>query len=255
MNEALRLAMNEAGHTAQSLAERVGVDRKTTTRWLVKDHVPHPAHRTAAADALGVDKEDIWPDTSRRRNPVWFRPWQEFEREATSLRSYQPLVVPGLLQTEAYARAVLSSGGLRGRTAVDRLVATRLSRQSILTREDPPQFAAVVDEVALRRPVGGRDAMREQVSALLAACAAPHIRLHVVPLTVGAYAGLNGPFVIGTGADHRMAVYLDSQLEGEMVGTPNDVAAILEVWENVRGEALSHWQSVDLLREVAESWT
>lgn len=181
MNEALRLAMNEAAHTAHSLAERVGVDRKTTTRWLVKDHIPHPAHRTAAAEALGVDTEDIWPDTSRRRNPVWFRPWQEFEREATLLRSYQPLVLPGLLQTEAYARAVLSIGGLRGRTDVDRLVATRLSRQAILTKDDPPQFAAVVDETALRRPVGGRATMREQARALLATCEAPHVRLHVVP--------------------------------------------------------------------------
>lgn len=159
------------------------------------------------------------------------------------------------LQTEAYARAVLTGGGLIARADIERLLAARLVRQGILRQDDPPQFTAVVDEGVLRRPVGGPATMRDQLAALVTACAEPHVRVHVVPSTVGFYAGLNGPFVIATSADHRAAVYLDNQLQGHVVSEPGDIAAILTVWEDVRGEALSQRQSVDLVREVAETWS
>ncbi|WP_371685827.1 DUF5753 domain-containing protein [Micromonospora sp. MW-13] len=198
----------------------------------------------------------VWSaDTSRRREPIWFRPWQEIEREAVSLRWYESMVLPGLLQTEAYARAVLGGTGLIALGDVERHLATRLARQDILRRDDPPQFTAVVDEAVLRRPVGGPETMRGQLHALVAACGQPHVRVHVVPSRVGAYAGLNGPFVIAASVDHRLAGYLDNQLQGQVVSDPDDIAAILGAWENVRGEALSHWQSVDLITEVAQTWT
>ena len=255
MNDALRVALRDTGHTIESLAEHVGVDPKTVSRWLLEDRIPHARHRLTAADALRKDVSDIWPDISRRRALIWFRPWQEIEREALTLRSYQPLVVPGLLQTEAYAHAVLAGGGQVPRKDVERLLATRMSRQQILRREDPPLLTAVLDEAVLRRPVGGPAVMREQLLALADACAEPHIRVQVVPSTVGAYAGLNGPFVLATGAENRIAGYLDNQLQGQVVSEQADIAAILAAWENVRGETLSHWQSVDLIREVAESWS
>jgi transcriptional regulator with XRE-family HTH domain len=254
VNDALRVALHETGYTTESLAERVGVDPKTVSRWLSENRIPHGRHRVAAAEALGRDVVDIWPDTSRRRDLIWFRPWQEIEREAVSLRSFESLVLPGLLQTEAYARAVLIGGGLIPRGNIDRLLAMRLGRQGVLRQDDPPQFTAVIDEAVLRRPVGGRETMREQLRVLVEACVEPHIRVHVVPSTVGAYAGLNGPFVIATSPDHRIAGYLDNQLEGQVVSDVDDLTAIMAAWENVRGEALSHWQSVDLIREVAESW-
>ncbi|MET8042105.1 helix-turn-helix transcriptional regulator [Micromonospora sp. NPDC005215] len=255
MNDALRVALSDTGHTAESLAETVGVDPKTVGRWLSEGRIPHPRHRLAAAEALHKDVADIWPDTSRRRDPIWFRPWQEIEREAVSLRSYESTVLPGLLQTEAYARAVLSGAGLIPRGDIERLLTVRLGRQGVLKRDDPPQFTAVIDEAVTRRPVGGGSTMREQLLAVVAACAEPHIRVHVVPSTVGAYAGLNGPFVIAHSHDHRVAGYLDNQLQGQVASDSEDIAAMMAAWENVRGEALSHWQSVDLIREVAESWS
>ncbi|PWU51678.1 transcriptional regulator [Micromonospora globispora] len=255
MNDALRAALNQTGYTCEALAERVGVDPKTVGRWLSEGRIPHARHRVAAAGLLGRDVAEIWPDAVRRREPVWFRPWQEIEREAVSLRSFQSMVLPGLLQTEGYARAVLTGAGVLPRGDVERHLAARLARQDILRRADPPQFTAVIDEAVLRRPVGGRATMREQLSALVAACAEPQVRLHVVPSSVGAYAGLNGPFVIATCPDHRLAGYLDNQLQGQVVSDTEDIAAMMAAWENVRGEALSHWQSVDLIREVAETWS
>ncbi|MFD6753121.1 MULTISPECIES: DUF5753 domain-containing protein [Micromonospora] len=256
MNDALRTALQEAGHTTDSLAAQIGVDPKTTDRWLRQGRIPHPGHRATAAAVLGRSASDIWPDTSRRRirDLVWFRPWQEMEREATELRWFESTVLPGLLQTEAYARAVLSASGRRTSDEVDQLVAARLARQVILKWENPPWLTAVVDEFALRRPVGGQDVMRDQMQALIAWCDLPHVRVHVVPQAAGAYAGLDGPFVIATSRDHRTAVYLDTQLQGQVVSDPDDVAAILAAWENVRGEALSHRQSVELMRDVAASW-
>ncbi|MEU7585832.1 helix-turn-helix transcriptional regulator [Micromonospora sp. NPDC049230] len=255
MNDALRVALSDTGHTTESLAETVGVDPKTVGRWLAEGRIPHPRHRLAAAKALDKDVKDIWPDTSRRRDPIWFRPWQEIEREAVALRWYESTVLPGLLQTEAYARAVLSGAGLIPRGEIERHLAVRMSRQGVLKRDDPPQFTAVIDEAVIRRQVGSRSIMREQLLAVVAACAEPHIRVHVVPSTVGAYAGLNGPFVIAHSHDHRVAGYLDNQLQGQVVSDPDDIATIMAAWENVRGEALSHRQSVDLIREVAESWS
>ncbi|MBQ1076477.1 helix-turn-helix transcriptional regulator [Micromonospora sp. C31] len=255
MNDALRVALSDTGYTIESLAETVGVDPKTVGRWLTEDRIPHARHRLTAAEALRRDVSDIWPDTSRRRDPIWFRPWQEIEREAVSLRSYESVVLPGLLQTEAYARAVLTDGGLFPRGDVERHLAARLARQGILRQDEPPQFTAVIDEAVLRRPVGGRATMREQLGAVVAACAEPHVRVHVVPSSVGAYAGLNGPFVIASSHDHRIAGYLDNQLQGQLVSDPADIAAMMAAWENVRGEALAHWQSVDLITEVAETWS
>ncbi|MEV7984766.1 helix-turn-helix transcriptional regulator [Micromonospora sp. NPDC085948] len=255
MNDALRVALSDTGHTTESLAETVGVDPKTVGRWLAEGRIPHARHRLAAAEALQKNVSDIWPDTSRRRDPIWFRPWQEIEREAVSLRWFESTVLPGLLQTEAYARAVLGGAGLIPRGEIERHLTVRLGRQGVLKRDDPPQFTAVIDEGILRRPVGGRSTMHEQLLAVATACAEPHIRVHVVPSAVGAYAGLNGPFVIAHSPDHRVAGYLDNQLQGQVASDPEDIAAMMAAWENVRGEALSHWQSVDLIREVAESWS
>ena len=255
MNEALRAALNAACLTTEALAERAGVDPKTVSRWLAEDRIPHPRHREAAAVALGRDVADIWPDTSRRRDLVWFRPWQEIEREAVALRSYESVLVPGLLQTEAYARAVLAGAGLFDPGEVERRVAARLARQGILGGDGPPRFTAVFDEGVLRRPVGGPATMHEQLRALVTAGAAPHVRIHVVPASVGAYPGLNGPFVLATSPDHRLAGYLDNQLLGQVVSDPADLAAITAAWEAIRGEALNHRQSIELIEEVAGTWT
>ncbi|MEK8108989.1 Scr1 family TA system antitoxin-like transcriptional regulator [Micromonospora sp. M12] len=219
MNDALRVALSDTGHTTESLAETVGVDPKTVGRWLTEGRIPHPRHRLAAAEALHKDVSDIWPDTSRRRDPIWFRPWQEIEREAVSLRSYESTVLPGLLQTEAYARAVLSGAGLIPGTTSSGFSrsgsADRACSNATIRRSSRRSSTRVI-----RRPVGGGSTMREQLLAVAEACAEPHIRVHVVPSTVGAYAGLNGPFVIAHSHDHRVAGYLDNQLEGQVASDP-----------------------------------
>lgn len=252
MNEPLRLAMIQAGETRESLAEKVGVDPKSVVRWVSARHIPHPRTRVKVAAVLGKDAEALFPP--ERPDAPWFRSWLDAERDAIALRSYQPLLVPGLLQTEAYARAVLTDAGLIAPEAVEPLVRSRLERQDILDRTPPPTLTAIVDECALRRALGGPDIMRGQLQHLITMVTErPRVRVLVVPATAGGYAGLNGPFVLAT-LKHRTLAYLDTQLAGETVDDPTKVSALLSSWESCSREALPHRQSVQLIKEIAETW-
>lgn len=247
MNDALRVAMAEVGETAESLAERVGVDPKTAARWVTPGRVPHPRHRAAVSRALGREVGELWPEVVRRREPAWFRPWAEVEREATSLRSFETSVLPGLLQTEAYAHAVLTSGPLAD-DEVEGYVAARVARQAaVFDRPRPPLTVFVVDEAALRR--GEPEIMHPQLDHLVAMAQRPRVLLHVLPLRAGFHPGQAGPFVIASVDDGDDVAYLDDQAAGR---TTKDVAALWQVWDTLRSVALPRDQSIQLLK--ARPW-
>lgn len=187
--------------------------------------------------------------------PDWFRPWEEIEREATALRWYDPAVVPGLLQTEGYARAMLGAGGELTAEEIEARVVARLARQSLLTGDPRPQLVAVLEEQALRRQVGDRSVMRDQMAHLLAVGAEPNVHVRVVPAEAPWHAGLNGPFILARLDGGAELAHLDNQLRGQTVDAPNDVAALGRRWESVTGEALPRRQSARLIEEVAKTWT
>ncbi|MFY1695302.1 MULTISPECIES: helix-turn-helix domain-containing protein [unclassified Solwaraspora] len=187
------------------------------------------------------------------RAPVWLRPWLEHEREAIMLRWFEPMLVPGLLQTEAYARVVLTQAGVMI-DDVDTTVGDRLSRQEILHRaERPCRFVGVIDEAVLTRAVGGPAVMREQILALIAACDRPNISLQVVPAGVGAYPGLNGPFILAS-LEGRAAGFLDGPLEGQTIELEADLTRLEHAWESLREYALPGDQSMALMQEAADRW-
>ncbi|WP_413232074.1 helix-turn-helix domain-containing protein [Micromonospora rifamycinica] len=129
--------------------------------------------------------------------PGWFQSYLGLEAAAALIRSYEVQFVPGLLQTPEYARAVVLLGH-RGAAVdeVDRRVELRMQRQQLLRRADPPQLWAVIDEAALRRPIGGREVMRGQLTALIEATRSPHVRLQVIPFDAGGHAAAGGAFTI-----------------------------------------------------------
>jgi hypothetical protein len=254
-NEALRVAMAEKGETVESLAGKVRVDPKTAARWVAAGRIPHPPTRAAVAEVLGREASELWPEPYRRRDLPWFRPWTELEQDAISIRSYQPLLVPGLLQTEGYARAILATGGLVPPAEVERIVASRLQRQSILTAEAPPQFIAVIDEVVLRRLVGDRAVMAGQLAHLAAMAELEHVQVRVIPAGAPWHTGLAGPFMLARLPDGTEVAYLDNQLRGEIVSDPLDVASLGRRWESVTGEAFPCRRSIELIREVATTWS
>nr|MDT0658364.1 helix-turn-helix transcriptional regulator [Micromonospora sp. DSM 115978] len=185
--------------------------------------------------------------------PIWLKPWFDHEREADLLRHFGTVVIPGLLQTEAYARAIIETE-LAG-DAAEEAVRNRMARQVVVTRSDnPARLVVTLDEGALYRPIGGPAVMREQLLALVAAISLPNVSIYVVPSHVGAYAGLNGPLALAS--VHGRAVGLvDGHPEGGVVESPGGVAALERRWEAVREYAEPQDRSLELIRKAAESWT
>jgi hypothetical protein len=129
--------------------------------------------------------------------PNWFQYYLDLEAAATLIRTYEVQFVPGLLQTEGYARAVILLGyGTEDREEIERRVAVRMARKRLLTRPNAPQLWAVIDEAVLRRPIGGPDVMRSQIEALDEAGGLSNVRLQVMPFRVGGHAAAGGAFTI-----------------------------------------------------------
>nr|WP_320066205.1 helix-turn-helix transcriptional regulator [Micromonospora sp. RTGN7] len=155
--------------------------------------------------------------------PSWFQSYLGLEAAAALIRSYEVQFVPGLLQTPAYARAVVLLGHRgAGAEEVDRRVGLRMQRQELLRRPRPPQLWAVVDEAAVRRPIGGAEVMREQLTALIEATRSPHVRLQIIPFDAGGHAAAGGAFTILRFGDQDLpdivyieqltsAIYLDKR--------------------------------------------
>jgi transcriptional regulator with XRE-family HTH domain len=192
----------------------------------------------------------------RDGEPIWFRPWLDAERAATQLRCFEPMLIPGLLQTENYARAVIRNDVTLTEDEVEKLVAARMARQAILDRDKPPQLTAVLDESALHRFAEGyARVMVEQVTHLVACAERPNVSVHVIPARVGLYVGLEGSFILARSDDGGWVGFMDNQLGGTVVDRTEDVEALLARWESVRNVALPTWQSVELIKDVMRPWT
>ncbi|MEO3929678.1 helix-turn-helix transcriptional regulator [Micromonosporaceae bacterium B7E4] len=187
--------------------------------------------------------------------PAWLRDWIEFERLARLIRWYEPAYVPGLLQTEAYARATLVGVHLTTEE-VEQRIQSRLERQDVLAAESPAQFVFVLDAMVLRRPVRGEPGVMVQQLQHLATCAElPHVQILVVPPEVGVYPGLQGGFTLATLPDQSVVAHLDHQVRAQIVDRAEELATLQGIWEAIRSEALPRPQSLELIREVAKEWT
>lgn len=252
MNRAFLEAMTEAGQTPESLAEQIGVDPKTAARWVSPGRIPQSRHRAKIAGLVCRDVADLWPDVLKRRDPAWFRPWADTEREAVALRWYEPAWVPGVLQTEAYARTTLA-GEMLTTDEIDRLVMARIRRQSILTGERPPLLVAVLDEAVIRRLCEGPAGLcTGQIERLIECAALPNVEIHVVPAAAGLYPGLGGQFILAEMGDGVRAAYADSQLAAHIVEGTEDVATLAGRWERIRSHALPSSASLALIKKAAQ---
>ncbi|MFG1672667.1 helix-turn-helix transcriptional regulator [Micromonospora sp. NPDC049282] len=188
--------------------------------------------------------------------PSWLRPWLDAERSARQLRCFHPTLIPALLQTENYARAVIRCDGLLTDTEVERRVTARMDRQDVLRQENPPQLVVVFDEGVLhRRDESFRGLLSQQIEHLVACAERPHVSVHVLPLHVGLHIGMSGPFTLARGEEGGWVASMECQLTTSVIDGDADVATLLSRWEMIRSEALSRRQSLELLKEVVTSWT
>ena len=168
--------------------------------------------------------------------PQWFRAFVDLESAATLIRTYEGQFVPGLLQTEDYMRAVITGALLdNSPEQVERRVALRMTRQSLLGRADAPRLWAVVDEAALRRPVGGREVMRTQLEWLIEATKLPNVTLQVLPFGAGAHPAMVDAFSVLRFADQDLPdiVYLEHLTNALYLDRRDDVDQYLHVMEAI----------------------
>ncbi|MGH3389955.1 MAG: DUF5753 domain-containing protein, partial [Actinomadura sp.] len=193
----------------------------------------------------------LWKRITESTYPVWFRTFAELEHGAAVILEYEAQVVPGLLQNEEYARALLRAGRPRDTDEqIEQHVAARLRRQEILTREKPPLLWAVLDEAVLRRPVGGPKVMRDQLIRLLEASAAPDVVLQVLAFAAGEHAGTNGSRTILTLPDEGDLVYVEGSGSGQIIANPEDVAESALRFDLLRATALSPVESAAMIAEM-----
>lgn len=185
--------------------------------------------------------------------PEQYTAYISFEDEAQGVRNYESLFVPGLLQTEDYARAVIR-GVLPSATEgeVEDLVRARMERQGVLTRPTPLKLWAVLDEAALRRMVGGGDVMREQLDRLTVAAKAPNVTFQVIPFDAGAHPGMPGQFVLMDFSDPMDTdlVNIDSMAGDLFLESEADVARYRAIFDNLVAVALSPKDSASLVAEI-----
>ncbi|SEQ45979.1 Helix-turn-helix domain-containing protein [Streptomyces radiopugnans] len=243
----------QAGLSQQKLGDAIGYSLEQVAS-VEQGRRPAKAAFTIAADrALGARGvlEVLQDDVERAKLPRFFRNFALIESEALSRFSYDPLLVPGLLQTEGYARAVF--GGHcppLSEETIDQHTEARLSRQKLLTRVPMAELSFIISEEALRDPVGGPEVMREQWRRLLEVNALRNVEVQIMPAGRGFHPGKNGPFVILETKEHRDIGYFESQGVGCVVSDVSEVRAFSMRYGKLRSQALNVEESARLIERL-----
>jgi hypothetical protein len=171
------------------------------------------------------------------------------------LHTWQSALIPGLLQTPEYARAVLASWRLDTDGDIEAKLAARTGRQAILDRDDPPDLCALLDESVLHRCIGSAAIMAGQLEHLARAARRPNVTIQLVPEQAGAYAGLSGAFWVATAATGQQAAHLETGVQGMTVIEPALVRKAARLFEMLRSDALPWTRSLELIAEAISRWT
>jgi hypothetical protein len=196
------------------------------------------------------------------RQRGWWQPYGSvltsafigFEAEAKLIRSYEAQCVPGLLQTEEYARALLTTTEEDTPDQIDNRVRLRMVRHELITHDDPVEFWCVLDEAALLRPVGGRGAMQRQLEHLATMAKLPNVRLQVLPLEIGAHAGMDGSFVL-LSFPHESdpdTVYVTMATGGVFQEKPDELSRYATIFDRLQEAALPPEESAALVNRMTK---
>jgi transcriptional regulator with XRE-family HTH domain len=186
--------------------------------------------------------------------PNWFQPYIGLEESATLIRTYELQFIPGLLQTEEYARAIIAQGN-RGasRDDIEARVNVRMNRQKVLARENGPRLWVVIDEAALRRPIGGVKTMKAQIEHLVELMATPSLTLQIMPFDFGGHAAEGGAFSIlrFPDADIPDVVYIEVLGGANYLDKREEVDRYMEAMDRLAVESATPARTVDVLKKIA----
>lgn len=264
----LRDLREESGHTLDSASKESGIPRSTIGR--LEGHEGkriQPAHLDALARLYDLN-EETWKSLHQLAKDAGERGWwskykdifsadglPSFEVEASCIRTYQTQVIPGLLQTTAYTRAVFTGTSMVQEEQIQRHVDGRMKRQEILNRLYPPEYVAIIDEAALRRPAGGVEAMREQLFHLTEMAKRSRISIHVLPFSAGMHAANLGGFQIldfPEPTDPTIG-YMETPTCKIFSEEDEDIRRYETLWREAHNAALTAAQSVSFIGDMITS--
>lgn len=250
----LRRLRTYAGLSQQQLGKEVAVSYGLISAFERGIRGPKPEHVEQIDKVLstGGSLFRMWETLSASSGLAsWFRGVVALEQQASEIREYNPMLVPGLLQTESYARTILRDGQSADTDAeIEEQVQARLERQSLLSSQRPPLVFVVLDEAVLRRSTGGREIMSNQLGHLLEASAGSRIVVQVVPMATEHHPGLSEAFQLITTPETGEILYMETRISGTPVEAPEGVAEYVRLFGDLRGAALPELESRKLLEKI-----
>jgi transcriptional regulator with XRE-family HTH domain len=265
LGEGLRQAMQDAGLSGKQTAQLLDVTPSYVSMLLAGKRGASELDIAAflgACRVKGPERERLLALCREQDNPGWLQqhgarlPKQlatliDHENKAVQISDFQPMVVPGLLQTSDYARALIRETGNVPPDEIDDRVAARLARQSLFSRERPARFTFYLHEYALRLPVGGPAVMREQLAHLLRMARRPYLTLRVVHAARGGHAGIAGAFKLMEFAEFKPVAYLDSETACLFLEKKEEIAAYRRILAGLADTALGEGESTQLIAALA----
>jgi transcriptional regulator with XRE-family HTH domain len=264
---ALRTAREAAGLTLEQAADEISSTRSTLSRYENAQTLVSPAMARALLGLYGVNSEEVTAMVQLAkdaRKPAWWVSYSyvldrrtidfiALEAEATAIANFEPSVLPGMLQTSDYVRAIMRGGPhTLSDDEVEQRVKTRIERQKRLTENNPPIFDAIVDEGALLRPVGGPDVQEAQLRSLLKTSELPNVTVQVIPLSAGYHRGTRGSLHILEFADPEDPILASVEtVAGQMIlDRPAELRTCAKIMEHLRAVALSPDATRDLIFQL-----
>ncbi|MFJ6442845.1 Scr1 family TA system antitoxin-like transcriptional regulator [Streptomyces sp. NPDC091649] len=250
LRTAAGLTQTEVGTLTHVVGSRIAqIERATGAKPTLE--LTRALDKELVADDLLID---LWPYVYREAFPDWSQAFIAHSGRAAAIREYASHVVPGLLQTREYARALLSVGhSLRDAEHLDERLAARLDRQVRLTGPDRPELWIILDEAVLRRPVGGSAVMRGQLEKLLRMAEEPAITVQVLPFDQGEHGALGGSLTVLVMPDGTEVAYTEGAHHGQLTEEPDDIERFVLTYDQLRAMALPPLMSLDLIRSALEA--
>jgi transcriptional regulator with XRE-family HTH domain len=262
----LRRHREAARVTIDMVAERLGCSTSKVSRIETGHTSATPGDVSAMMDIYGVSeaiKSELVQIAREARQKGWWHPFSTvltgayvgLEAAARSVRTYESQVIPGLLQSEEYAIAVIRAAQSRDSDQeIEQRVRVRMERQSLLIQDDPIDLLVVLDEAVVSRPVGGDEVMRDQLARLITTARLPNVTLQILPFAAGAHAGMDGTFAILEFEEEGDAdvVFTENATGGLFLEKAEELSRYISIFETIRTTALPPEESIGMIQMLVE---